>query len=134
MSGSDLFTGTLDIMILRAVQEEAQHGYGIGQMLREVSRGVVDVAEGVMYPALHRLEKRGLLKAAWGESKTGRRAKYYSLTPSGERHLATQYAGWASFTAAVSAVLHMGPGPASNGQERRSQGTVNEPGVAVRND
>lgn len=125
MSGSDLFTGTLDILILHAVKHEARHGYDIGQMLREVSDGVLDVAEGVMYPALHRLEERGLLKATWGPSKTGRRAKYYSLTASGEKYLARRYAGWTDFTAAVSAVLHMSPG-----EEFTAAGA--DPKVAVR--
>ncbi len=107
MAGSDLFTGTLDILILRTVQDEAKHGYAVGQVLRRVSGGVLDVAEGVMYPALHRLEERGLLKAAWGRSETGRRPKYYGLTAKGKRHLEEQSAGWTSFTNAVSAVLEM---------------------------
>jgi len=105
MSGSDLFTGTLDILVLRIVQEEPRHGYAIVQVLREESGGVLDIAEGVMYPALHRLEERGLLDATWGPSKTGRRAKYYNLTKNGRHHLAEQCAGWTEFTAAVSAVL-----------------------------
>ncbi len=105
MSGSDLFTGTLDILVLRTVQDEPHHGYAIVQALREMSGGVLDIAEGVMYPALHRLEERGLLEADWGPSKTGRRAKYYTLTSSGRRHLADQCAGWTEFTTAVSAVL-----------------------------
>ena len=107
MRGSDLFTGTLDILVLRTVRDEARHGYGIVQLLRELSEGVLDIAEGVMYPALHRLEERGLLSSSWGPSKTSRRAKYYSLTNSGYRFLADQSAGWTEFTTAVSAVLHV---------------------------
>jgi len=107
MSGSDLFTGTLDILILRAVQDEARHGYAIAHVLRDRSQGVLDVAEGVMYPALHRLEERGMLEATWAPSKTGRRAKFYRLTQGGRRHLEDQRADWTKFTAAVSAVLQM---------------------------
>ncbi len=127
MSGSDLFTGTLDILILRAVQDQARHGYDLGQMLREISHGVLDVAEGVMYPALHRLEERGLLEAAWGLSRTGRRAKYYSLTASGKQQLAIQYADWTEFTAAVSAVLHGSP-------DKKFTAAGEDPKVAVRKD
>ncbi len=107
MSGSDLFTGTLDLLILRAVRAAPMHGYAIGQLLRQVSRGVLDVAEGVMYPALHRLEERGFLSADWGRSETGRRAKYYSLTKKGRAHLEAEAAGWLSFSDAVRGVLDM---------------------------
>ncbi len=107
MSGSDLFTGTLDLLILRTVRAEPMHGYAIGQLLRQVSGGVLDVAEGVMYPALHRLEERGFLSADWGRSETGRRAKYYSLTKKGRAHLEAETAGWTSFSEAVRGVLDM---------------------------
>ena len=127
MSGSDLFTGTLDILILRALEDESHHGYAITQMLRDVSDGVLNVAEGVMYPALHRLEERGLLTATWGPSKTGRRAKYYSLTANGKRRLAERRAGWKSFTVAVSAVLHMTP-------DQATTAAGDDPKVAVRQD
>ncbi len=127
MSGSDLFTGTLDILVLRTVRDEARHGYAIVQVLRELSGGVLDIAEGVMYPALHRLEKRGLLRATWGPSKTGRRAKYYALTSRGGRFLADQCAGWTEFTSAVSAVLHV-----PSGGEASSAGS--DPRVAARHE
>lgn len=107
MSGSDLFTGTLDLLVLRAVRTEARHGYAIGQLLRQTSEGVLDVAEGVMYPALHRLEEREFLTATWGKSETGRRAKYYSLTRKGRAHLEAQTAGWTAFSGAVRGVLDM---------------------------
>lgn len=107
MSGSDLFTGTLDLLILRTVRADPMHGYAIGQLLRQVSGGVLDVAEGVMYPALHRLEERGFLSADWGRSETGRRAKYYSLTKKGRAHLEAETAGWTSFSEAVRGVLDM---------------------------
>ncbi len=105
MSGSDLFTGTLELLILRTLQGEAMHGYGIGQALRATSSGVLDVAEGVLYPALHRMEERGLLGSDWGKSDSGRRAKFYSLTRSGVKQLEHSTRGWAQYTAAVQAVL-----------------------------
>lgn len=105
MSGSDLFTGTLDILILRTLAEEALHGYGIGRILREQSGGVLDVEEGALYPALHRLSKRGLLSAAWGRTDTGRRAKFYTITPEGLEHLKTEAFRWKQFSGAVSHVL-----------------------------
>ena len=107
MSGSDLFNGTLDLLILRAARAKPMHGYAIGQLLRQVSGGVLDVAEGVMYPALHRLEERGFLSADWGRSETGRRAKYYSLTKKGKANLTAATAGWMSFSEAVHGVLDM---------------------------
>lgn len=107
MSGSDLFTGTLDLLILRAVRVDPKHGYAIGQLLRQMSGGVLDVAEGVMYPALHRLEERNYLVANWGRSETGRRAKYYTLTKLGRAHLDAQAEGWTAFSNAVRGVLDM---------------------------
>jgi len=105
MGGSDLFTGTLDILILRAVSARPLHGYAIGRHLRESSEGVLDVEEGALYPALHRLEARGLLKSSWGTSETGRRAKFYRATPSGRRHLAKSAERWRQFSGAVDAIL-----------------------------
>ena len=105
MSGSDLFTGTLDILILRTLQIEPLHGYAIGRALRDGSEGVLAVEEGALYPALHRLQRRGLLDAEWGRTETGRRAKFYRLTPEGEAHLAQEAARWAEFSGAVSAIL-----------------------------
>jgi PadR family transcriptional regulator PadR len=105
MSGSDLFTGTLDLLILRAVQHAPQHGYAIGRWIRERSAGALDVEEGVLYPALHRLERRRLLQAKWAKSETGRRAKFYSLAPDGVRTLSKESERWEAFTSAVRAVL-----------------------------
>lgn len=105
MGGSDLFTGTLDLLILRTLQGEAMHAYGVGRRLREGSEGVLDVAEGVLYPALHRLEERGLLKASWARSESGRRAKYYTLTTKGRDHLAAELEGWHRLDRAVRDVL-----------------------------
>jgi len=105
MSGSDLFTGTLDLLVLRTLRTEALHGYGVGKALRKASSGVLDVEEGALYPALHRLERRGLLEAAWGTTDTGRRAKFYRLTTEGLGYLEAESSRWAEFAGAVDAVL-----------------------------
>lgn len=108
MGGSDLFTGTLDIVILRTVQRAPLHGYAIGRALRDASDGVLAVEEGALYPALHRLEGRGLLASEWGRTDTGRRAKFYSLTAEGARHLARESERWAEYSGAVTAILGSG--------------------------
>jgi transcriptional regulator len=105
MSGSDLFTGTLDLLILRTIQGEPRHGYAIGKILREGSEGVLSVEEGALYPALHRLEGRGLLESAWGRTDTGRRAKFYRLTEAGAAHLEAEAVRWAEFSGAVATIL-----------------------------
>ena len=105
MSGSDLFTGTLDILILRTLQAAPLHGYAIGRTIRDGSEGVLSVEEGALYPALHRLQRRGLLEAEWGKTETGRRAKFYRLTDEGVAHLEKEAARWSEFSGAVSAIL-----------------------------
>lgn len=105
MGGSDLFTGTLDLLVLRTVLGEPRHGYAIGKALRQGSDGVLAVEEGALYPALHRLEGRGLLESAWGRTDTGRRAKFYRITGDGEAHLEAETARWAEFSGAVADVL-----------------------------
>lgn len=105
MSGSDLFTGTLDILILRSLEAAPLHGYAIGKALRESSDGVLSVEEGALYPALHRLEGKGLLEAEWGKTDTGRRAKFYSVTKAGVGHLRAEAARWNEYSKAVAAVL-----------------------------
>ncbi len=105
MSGSNLFTGTLDLLILRALQAGPMHGYAIGRWIRATSRDVLQVEEGVLYPALHRLENRGWLDAEWGRTETNRRAKFYGLTPAGAAALADETARWSAHASAVSAVL-----------------------------
>lgn len=105
MGGSDLFTGTLDLLVLRILQHGPEHAYGVGRRLREGSEGVLDVAEGVLYPALHRLEERGLLRGSWAKSESGRRARYYELTNRGRDHLASEMEGWARLNRAVHEVL-----------------------------
>jgi transcriptional regulator len=105
MGGSDLFTGTLDILILRTTRAEALHGYAIGKALRELSEGVLSVDEGALYPALHRLERKGLLEAAWGRTETGRRARFYRATEAGLAHFQAEAARWSEFSGAVAGVL-----------------------------
>ena len=108
MSGSDLFTGTLDILILRTLQAAPLHGYAIGRAIRDGSEGVLSVEEGALYPALHRLQRKGLLEAEWGRTDTGRRAKFYRLTDEGTAHLTRESARWSEYSVAVSAILGSG--------------------------
>lgn len=105
MAGSNLFTGTLDMLILKALQGGPLHGYGIGRWIRETGGGPLQVEEGALYPALHRLEEAGLLSADWGQSETGRQAKFYELTAKGKKHLAAEAARWSEHVTAVEAVL-----------------------------
>lgn len=90
MAGSDIYSGTLDILILKAMAGGPMHGYAVGLWLRRHSDDVVDVKEGVLYPALHRIQRKGWVSARWGQTETGRRAKFYELTPAGRHHLADE--------------------------------------------
>jgi PadR family transcriptional regulator PadR len=105
MSGSDLYTGTLDVLILQALLEGKRHGYAIGQWIRRRSHEVLNVKEGVLYPALHRLEHKGLVRPSWGKTETGRRARFYALTKEGQAHLRTERDKLAAHSAAVLAML-----------------------------
>jgi PadR family transcriptional regulator len=107
---SDLPQGTLDMLILKAVAADPLHGYAIAQRLEQVSRGVVQVPEGSLYPALHRLENRGVLAADWKKTETGREAKYYRLTRKGRKHLETEAASWNRLIEAVGLILAMDGG------------------------
>src|ERR1035441_8834446 len=91
---SDLLQGTLDMLVLKIVALEPAHGYGIAHRIQRISREVLQVQQGSLYPALHRLEKRGWLKADWRESETGREAKFYSLTRLGRKQLDAETANW----------------------------------------
>ena len=101
----ELLPGTLDMLILKAVTRGAMHGYGIAQFIQQASREVLRVEEGALYPALHRLEVRGLLKAEWGTSENNRRAKFYKLTAVGRRELDSEAAYWSRVAAAVTRVM-----------------------------
>jgi PadR family transcriptional regulator len=104
---SDLPQGTLDLLILKIVALGPVHGYGIAQRLQQVSRDVVQVPQGSLYPALHRLENRGLLAAEWTETQTGRDAKFYRLTRKGRAQLEMETTSWRRLTDAVALILRM---------------------------
>lgn len=105
MPGSDLYVGTLDTLILKSVSGAPQHGYAIGRWIRNATGGVLEAKEGALYPALHRLERKGWLSEKWGESDTGREAKFYSLTPRGRKQLQLEIARWTRHSVAVSTAL-----------------------------
>ena len=105
MPGSDLYTGTLDLLILKAVSWGPRHGYAIGRWIRESTSDVLIVQEGALYPALHRLERKGWLDEEWRESETGRQAKYYSLTPAGRAQLRGERKRWQEYSRAVTRAL-----------------------------
>jgi PadR family transcriptional regulator, regulatory protein PadR len=101
----ELPQGILDLLILRALALQPQHGWGISERLQQMSSDVLRIQQGSLYPALHRLERRGWIKAHWGTSDNNRRAKYYALSRSGRRQLATEWDSWQKLTAAVAQVL-----------------------------
>jgi len=101
----ELPQGTLDLLILRALALEPQHGWAISERLQQISKDVLQVQQGSLYPALHRLERRGWVKARWGASENNRRARYYELTRSGRKQLEAEKDAWRKLTAAVAQVL-----------------------------
>jgi PadR family transcriptional regulator PadR len=101
----ELPQGTLDLLILRTLALEPQHGWGISERVQQMSSDVLRIQQGSLYPALHRLERRGWIKAHWGTSDNNRRAKYYELTKAGRLQLATERASWQKLAAAVAQVL-----------------------------
>lgn len=102
---TDLVQGTLDLLILRTVALEPQHGWAIAQRIEQVSQGVLKVQQGSLYPALYRLERDGWLRAKWAETATGRKAKFYALTRSGRAHLERELASWDRLSSAIELVL-----------------------------
>jgi transcriptional regulator len=102
---SDLLQGTLDVLILKIVALGPIHGYGIAQRIRQISKAVLQVQQGSLYPALHRLEKRGWMRAEWGEAETGREAKFYWLTKLGRKQLEAETANWDRLSDAVTMIL-----------------------------
>jgi len=108
-SKNDLLPGTLDVLILKTLMAGAEHGYGIVRKIQETSREVLGVEEGSLYPALHRMEKKGWIHAEWGQSDSNRRAKFYSLTRSGKKHLRLETESWKTFSGAVTRVLEARP-------------------------
>jgi PadR family transcriptional regulator, regulatory protein PadR len=103
---ADLLQGTLDLLVLRTLLAGPLHGWAISKQIREMSDGVLEVNQGSLYPALYRLEDRGLIEAEWGISPEGRRAKFYELTAAGHEQLATEQASWRLFSSAVEQILH----------------------------
>jgi PadR family transcriptional regulator PadR len=102
---TDLVQGTVDLLILKTVALEPMHGWAIAQRIRQVSGNVLQVNQGALYPALHRLEQQGWIQAEWGESENNRRAKYYSLTKAGNKYLQKEEANWERLSAAIGLVL-----------------------------
>jgi transcriptional regulator len=107
MSKLDLLQGTLDLLILRTLQSGPQHGWAISERIQQISQNVLQVNQGSLYPALHRLEHQGRIQAEWGVSELGRRARFYSLTPSGRKQLDAETESWARLTTAIGRVLEM---------------------------
>lgn len=103
----ELPQGTLDLLILKAVSLEPQHGWAISERIRQVSAAALQIPQGSLYPALHRLERRGWIKAKWGESDNNRRAKFYELTRTGRSQLESETDAWRRLTVAVRLVLDM---------------------------
>ena len=100
-----LIQGTMEMLILKALMRGAMHGYGVAEWIEQTSQQVLKVEEGALYPALHRLELRGLLSAKWGASENNRRAKFYQLTAEGRRRLESESSRWARLSAAVAFVM-----------------------------
>lgn len=111
MSGLDLPQGTLDLLILRSVALEGRHGCAIAARIAQISAGAVEVRPGSLYPALHRLQRRGWLRPRWGVSDNNRRAKFYELTASGRRRLGAETTAWRQLTLAVDQILRDGAAP-----------------------
>jgi transcriptional regulator len=110
---SDLPQGTLDLLILKVLALGPLHGYAVGQRLQQISRDVVQVTQGTLYPALHRLEHRQLLAAEWKMSDTGREAKFYRLTRKGRVHMERETRNWERLTAAIGLIFKTAEGNAS---------------------
>ena len=104
---SDLVQGTLDLLILKILALEPLHGWAIGQRLRQVSGNVLQVSDGSLYPALHKLEHEGWIQSEWKPTENNRRAKFYSLTRPGRRHLERETANWDRLSAAISHVVRI---------------------------
>ena len=102
---SDLVQGTLDLLILKTLSLEPKHGWAIAKRIQQVSREALQVQQGSLYPALHRLEQQGWIRAAWAESDTGRQAKFYSLTAAGRKQMERETANWNRLSGAINLVV-----------------------------
>lgn len=103
----DLLQGTLDLLVLRTLRAESMHGWAISERIQQISRDVLQVNQGSLYPALHRLEHQSWIKAEWGVSELGRRARFYRLTAAGRKQLEVETENWGKLTAAIGRVLEM---------------------------
>ena len=101
----EILQGTLDLLILKTLALEPMHGWGIAQRIQQISREVLQIQQGSLYPALYRLERKGLIHAEWGASENNRRAKYYSLTKSGRAQLEKEMSDWEKLSSAVALIL-----------------------------
>jgi PadR family transcriptional regulator PadR len=106
-SRTDLLQGTLDLLILRTLQNGPMHGWSISERIQQISRDVLQVNQGSLYPALHRLEHQGWISAEWGVSELGRRARFYTLTKLGHQQLESETANWARLSEAIGRVLKL---------------------------
>ncbi len=107
-TNADVLQGTLDLLILKALSVDPMHGWGVAQRIQQISRDVLQVNQGSLYPALHRLEHRGWIAASWGASDNNRRAKFYRLTATGRKQLQSEVATWRRFSSAIELVLAIG--------------------------
>src|SRR5487761_1635913 len=105
LPATDLLQGTLDLLILKTLALEPQHGWGIGQRIQQASNDALLIGQGSLYPALHRLEYKGWSQAEWGASENNRKAKFYSLTKTGQKQLASELKDWERLTIAIALVL-----------------------------
>jgi PadR family transcriptional regulator len=105
VESNDVLQGTLDMLILKALSLQPMHGWGVAQRIQQISSNVLQVNQGSLYPALHRLEDRGWIAAEWGTSENNRKAKFYQLTKAGERQLGSEAASWRRFATAIDAVM-----------------------------
>ena len=105
--GQDFLAGTLEMIVLQLLQADPTNGYDLTLRIQAITKDVLNVNAGSLYPALYRLEQRGLLRATWSKSETGRRTKVYAVTASGRRHLADQRASWERFAGALTAILRV---------------------------
>jgi transcriptional regulator len=112
-SGTDLLQGTLDLLILKTLSLGPMHGWGVSQRIQQISRNALQVNQGSLYPALHRLEERGWIRAEWGTSENNRRARFYELTAAGRKQLARETSTWRNYAEAVQLILQFSTGRSS---------------------
>ena len=108
---NDLVQGTLDLLILKTIALQPQHGWAIAKRIQQISRGVLQVQQGSLYPALHRLEQKAWIKSKWAESETGREAKFYSLTNAGRKQMDIEAANWGRLSSAIDLVVQVSQEP-----------------------